>query len=68
MRGPKLAEVLRKRYPRLRVLLISANPAFLREEEVGAGREPLLKKPFSKEDLADSLSDLLGADYVVAWR
>ena len=58
MRGPKLAALLKQRYPTLRVLFISANPDFLADGDTEISGAPVLQKPFGKEELADRLLKL----------
>jgi CheY-like chemotaxis protein len=59
MRGPKLAALIRQRYPEIRVLFISANPAFVGQEQAFIAGAAVLQKPFGKEELADKLDQLM---------
>ena len=60
MRGPELVEELRRHKPELRALFVSgypSNPAL--EQEVGAAEVAFVQKPFSADELAARLRQLL---------
>ncbi len=63
MNGEQLATAVQRRYPKVQVLLTSA---YQREVLVAqgsmAGRRHLLKKPFRRRDLEESVQDVLIGD------
>lgn len=63
MNGEQLATAVQRRYPKVQVLLTSA---YQREDLVAqgsmAGRRPLLKKPFRRRELEESVQDVLIGD------
>ena len=63
MNGEQLATAVQRRYPKVQVLLTSA---YQREVLVAqgsmAGRRPLLKKPFRRRELEESVQDVLIGD------
>jgi PAS domain S-box-containing protein len=58
MMGTVLANQLQERRPDLRVLFITANPQGIMAERSAPGRA-LLRKPFTKDDLASKLGELV---------
>lgn len=63
MKGTEFARRARLRFPDLPVLLNSGYTNYLSDERREApGRWPLLRKPFSKEALAEAVALALGAD------
>jgi CheY-like chemotaxis protein len=63
--GVELARHLRLLSPRLRVLLVTGSPRS-DEELCDPDVHGLLRKPFSREDLSEEVSRLLGTDQVTA--
>lgn len=63
MKGTEFARRARRLFPDLPVLLNSGYSNYLSDERREApGRWPLLRKPFSKEALAEAVARALGAD------
>ena len=59
-RGSQLAETLRQRYPGLKVLYMSGYAeTFFMDEQGPAGRFHFLSKPFTAEDLARTVREIL---------
>jgi two-component system OmpR family response regulator len=67
MHGIEVGEVLRKRWPELRILLMTGFPtADLEAEAARVGIDGVLEKPFGLEDLAGAIRTALEAPRPVA--
>ncbi len=59
MLGTRLAALLQQRYPRLRVLLMSASHGLFSDADSGDEDQVLLRKPFGRAELCEQLEKLL---------